>query len=214
MPKLAKPLTEIQPRTAKGKEKPYKLSDGGGLYLLVNPEGAKYWRMGYRFGGVEKLLAFGKYPQTSLAEAREKRLAARKLLDLGIDPSQDKKDKTRLKNDAVANTFEKVGREWHTAKLTSWRESTAQDTMRRLEMDVFPVIGGKPIAAITHQDMVVLLRKIEARGAAEIAHRLKATCARIFSYANQIGIENRNPAADMKDVLKPAQPGHFAAISR
>lgn len=213
MPKLATPLTDIQPRNAKPKEKPYKLADGGGLYLLINPDGAKYWRMSYRFAGTERLLAFGKYPQVSLSEAREKRTEARKLLTDSIDPSQAKKEKARAAADTAANTFEKIAREWHTNRLPTWRESTAKDTLRRLEIDIFPQIGSKPITAITHQDMVRALRKIETRGAMEVAHRLKATCARIFSYANQLGIENRNPAADMKDVLKPVQSGHFAAIT-
>lgn len=213
MPKLATPLTDVQVRTAKPKGKPYKLSDGGRLYLLVNPDGAKYWRMGYRFAGIERLLSFGKYPEVTLSEAREKRAAARKLLNGGVDPSQHKKDQDRIKDENNAHTFEKLAREWHTNKLPTWRESTAKDTLRRLELDIFPQIGAMPIAAITHQNMIAALRKIEARGANEIAHRLKAICARIFSYANQQGIENRNPAADLKDVLQAAPAGHFAAIT-
>lgn len=213
MPKLARPLTDVQPRTAKPKDKPYKLTDGGGLYLLINTDGAKYWRMDYRHGNARRTLAFGKYPEVSLADAREKRLAARKLLDQGIDPGQDKKDKERIKSEAAANTFEKLAREWHTNKLATWSESTARDTLRRLEQDIFPEIGAMPIGAITHQHMIAALRKIESRGAHEIAHRIKATCARVFSYSSQQGIENRNPAADMKDVLKPVKAGHFAAIT-
>jgi integrase len=213
MPKLARPLTDIQPRTAKPKEKPFKLTDGGGLYLLVNPDGAKYWRMDYRHGGTRRTLAFGKYPEVSLAEAREKRLAARKLIDIDIDPSKDKKDKDRIKNEATANTFEKLAREWHSNKLTTWHPSTAKDTIRRLEIDIFPQIGSLPIASITPQQMIVALRKIESRGAQEVAHRVKATCARVFSYAIQSGVTTRNPAADLKDVLKPVQNGHFAAIT-
>jgi integrase len=213
MPKLAVPLTDIQPRTAKPKDKPYKLSDGGGLYLLVNKDGAKYWRMDYRFCEARRTLAFGKYPEVTLAEARAKRLAARKLLDQGIDPSQDKKERQREMNEANANTFEKLAREWHTNKLPTWSVATARDTIRRLEIDIFPEIGAMPIGAIKHQHIIAALRKIENRGAHEIAHRVKATCAREFSYANQNGITNINPAADMKDVLKPVKAGHFAAIS-
>ena len=213
MPKLATPLTDIQPRTAKPKEKPYKLADGGGLFLLVNPDGAKYWRMAYRFAGTSKLLSFGKYPQTTLADARDKRLAARKLLEADIDPSQDKKDKERIKGEKDAQTFERLARDWHANKKPTWHPTTAKDTLRRLEIDIFPQIGAMPIAAITHQHMIAALRKIETRGAHEVAHRVKATCARIFSYANQQGIENRNPALDLKDVLKPVQAGHFAAIT-
>lgn len=213
MPKLATPLTDIQPRTAKPKDKPYKLTDGGGLYLLVNTDGAKYWRMDYRFGEARRTLAFGKYPEVSLAEARAKRLAARKLLDQGIDPSQEKKERQREQNEANANTFEKLARAWHTNKLSSWSAVTARDTIRRLEIDIFPEIGNMPIGAIKHQHVIAALRKIEKRGAHEVAHRVKATCARVFTYASQQGIENRNPAADMKDVLKPVKAGHFAAIT-
>ena len=213
MPKLATPLSDVQPRTAKAKNKAYKLSDGGGLYLLVNPDGAKYWRMDYRYLGARRTLAFGKYPQISLADARSKRIGARKLLDAGIDPSQDKQEQKRIAKDKSVNTFEKIAREWHNNRLTAWSKSTAKDTINRLERDIFPHIGALPIAEITPKQMIATLRKIEARGAQEIARRIKAVCARIFSYANQIGIENRNPAANLKDVLKPIKPGHFAAIS-
>lgn len=213
MPKLAAPLTDIQPRTAKPKDKPYKLADGGGLYLLVNTDGAKYWRMDYRFAGVRRTLAFGKYPEVTLADARNKRLAARKLLDQEIDPGQEKKERALARAEASANTFEKLARDWHANKLPTWSESTARDTIRRLEIDIFPEIGSMPVGAIKHQHMIAVLRKIESRGAHEIAHRIKATCARVFSYASQQGIENRNPAADMKDVLKPVKAGHFAAIT-
>lgn len=213
MPKLAVPLTDIQPRSAKPKDKPYKLTDGGGLYLLVNTDGAKYWRMDYRFVEARRTLAFGKYPEVTLAEARSKRLAARKLLEQGVDPSQAKKERQREQNNANANTFEKLARDWHTNKLPTWSPSTARDTIRRLEIDIFPEIGTMPIGTVKHQHMIAALRKIESRGAHEIAHRIKATCARVFTYASQQGIENCNPAADMKDVLKPVKAGHFAAIT-
>ncbi|MCG2585981.1 integrase arm-type DNA-binding domain-containing protein [Massilia sp. TS11] len=213
MPKLVAPLTDVQPRTAKPKEKPYKLTDGEGLFLLVKPDGAKYWRMDYRFGEVRRTLAFGKYPEVTLADARGKRLAARKLLDQGIDPNQEKKDRKRELIEANSHTFEKLAREWHSNKLPTWSAATARDTIRRLEIDIFPQFGYMPIGSIKHQHIIQALRKVEERGAHEIAHRIKATCARIFSYASQQGIENRNPAADMKDVLKPVKAGHFAAIS-
>jgi integrase len=213
MPKLASPLTDIQARNAKAKEKPYKLADGGSLYLLVNTDGAKYWRMDYRHADLRRTLAFGKYPQVSLAEAREKRMAARKLLDTGIDPNQDKKERSRINDQKSAQTFERLARGWHANKLATWHPTTARDTLRRLEIDIFPEIGRMPIGAITHQQMIAALRKIESRGAHEVAHRVKATCARIFSYATQQGIENRNPAAGLSDVLIPVRVGHFAAIT-
>lgn len=214
MPKIVTPLTDTQVKNAKLKDKPYKLSDGGGMYLEVTPTGGKLWRMKYRqANGKENRLAFGKYPDVTLGEAREKRAAARKLLEQGIDPGAEKKDRERVKRDAAANTFEKLAREWHTNRLGSWRESTAKDTLRRLEIDIFPEIGAMPIASITAKHMIAALRKIESRGAQEVAHRVKATCARVFSYAIQSGITDRNPAADLTDILKPVQAGHFAAIT-
>lgn len=207
------PLTDTACKNAKPKDKPYKLADGGGLHLLVKSTGGRYWRMKYRFGGKEKLLAFGTYPDTSLAEAREQRQKARKLLDADTDPGQAKKEAKQRVVERQAQTFELVARDWHTNKIPTWHESTARAILRRLEIDIFPQIGGMPISDIAHRHMTAALRKIETRGAHEVAHRVKAVCARIFSYANQQGIENRNPAADMKDVLKPVQPGHFAAIT-
>jgi hypothetical protein len=124
MPKLATPLTDIQPRTAKPKAKPYKLTDGGGLYLLVNTDGARYWRMDYRFGDARRTLAFGKYPDVTLAMAREKRAEARKLLERDIEPSQAKRIEKTARNTAAANTFEAVARAWHANKLETWQERT------------------------------------------------------------------------------------------
>lgn len=214
MPKLAIPLTDVQVKNAKAREKPYKLSDGGGMYLEVMPTGSKFWRLSYRQSNRKaNRLTFGSYPETTLSEARDKRNAARRLLKDGIDPAKNRDDRKRIAEEKAAQTFEKLAREWHTNKLSTWRESTAKDTLRRLEVDIFPQIGAMPIASITHQHLIAALRKIEERGANEIAHRLKAICARVFSYANQQGIENRNPAADLKDVLKPAPAGHFAAIT-
>lgn len=146
--------------------------------------------MDYRYGELRRTLAFGEYPEITLAEARDKRLAARKLLDQGIDPSHEKKERQRELTEANCNTFEKLAREWHANKVSTWRESTAGDTLRRLEVDIFPEIGSMPIGAIKHQHMIAALPKIESRGALEIAHRIKATCARAFTYANQQGIEN------------------------
>lgn len=207
------PLTDLACKSAKPQAKPYKLADGGGLHLLVKPNGGRYWRMKYRYGGKEKLLSFGTYPDITLADARTKREAARKLLNNDTDPGEHKKEAKRLAEEKAAQTFEKLAREWHTNRLPTWRESTAKDTLHRLELDIFPQIGAMPIADIKHRHMIAALRKIESRGAAEVAHRLKATCARVFSYANQQGIENKNPAADLKDVLAPVKGGHFAAIT-
>ncbi|MBC3870298.1 tyrosine-type recombinase/integrase [Undibacterium oligocarboniphilum] len=214
MPKIAAPLTDIQVKNAKPKEKAYKLADGGGMYLEVTPTGSKLWRMKFRqANGSESRLAFGTYPEVSLAEAREKRLEARKLIAQGIDPGQARRKAKEESASASANTFEKIAREWHANRLSAWSATTAKETINRLEKDIFPEIGKLPIASITHPQMIAALRKIEARGAGEIAHRLKSTCARVFSFANQHGIENKNPAADLKDVLKPVKSSHFAALA-
>lgn len=213
MPKLAKPLTDIQVKNAKVKSADYRLADGGGMYLLISKDGAKYWRMDYRLNGRRNTLAFGKYGDISLSKAREERQAARDLINEGIDPAEARDLKRQLANDANANTFEKIAREWHTNRLSTWSASTAKNTIDRLQNDIFPEIGKLPIGKITHQQMIAALRKVEERGAGEMAHRLKTTCARVFSYASQHGIENKNPAADLKDVLKHVKSEHFAAIS-
>lgn len=213
MPKLATPLTDIQVKNAKAKVKDYRLADGGGLYLLVNTDGAKYWRMDYRLNDRRNTLAFGKYPEITLVKARDQRKAARDLINEGTDPAAARDLKKQQDSETNANTFEKIAREWHTNRLSTWSASTAKNTIDRLQNDIFPEIGKLPIAKITHQQMIAALRKIEARGAGEVAHRLKATCARVFSYANQNGIKNDNPAADLKDVLKHVKGEHFAAIA-
>lgn len=213
MPKLVAPLGDKQIKNAKPKDKPYKLTDGGGLYLLINTDGSKYWRMDYRLEEKRNTLAFGKYPEISLLKARSKRDAARELINDGINPAQQREEQKQLATNAAGNTFEKLARDWHNTQLNKWSERTAQETINRLEKDIFPEIGKLPIAKITHQQMIAALRKIEDRGASEVAHRLKSTCARVFSYANQSGIKNDNPAADLKDILKPVKTTHFAALS-
>lgn len=122
--------------------------------------------MDYRYGELRRTLAFGKYPEVTLAEARDKRMAARKLLEQGIDPSQEKKERQRELVEANGNTFEKIAREWHANKLATWRESTAKNTIRRLEIDIFPEIGSMPVGSVKHQHMIAALRKIEIRGRA------------------------------------------------
>lgn len=204
----------MQIKNAKPRDKSYKLADGRGLYLEVTPLGTKLWRMKFKQAtGKESRLSFGNYPEVSLIQAREKREAARMLVAAGIDPGQAKKDKQRIVGEIAAQTFEKLARAWHTNKLSTWHDATARYTIRRLELDIFPHIGAMPIVSITHQHIIAALRRVEGRGANVAARRLKATCASVFSYANQQGIRNLNPAADLKDVLKPIQAGHFGAIT-
>lgn len=213
MPKLATPLTDVQARHAKPKAKPYKLADGGGLYLLINPDGAKYWRMDYRHGDARRTLAFGKYPEVSLADARDSRTAARKLLNAGIDPSQAKRIEKAAKNKAAANTFEAVAREWHANKLESWQPRTAINILLRLEKDVFPLIGKHPIADIKAPVMLDVLRQIEKRGAVEMAKRQGQVCGQIFRYAIASGVAEYDPVPSLRGALKPGINGHHAAIT-
>ena len=213
MPKLATPLTDIQPRTAKPKDKPYKLSDGGGMFLLVNPDGTKYWRMAYRFAGSQRLLAFGKYPEISLADARKARAEARDKINAGIDPAQAKRIEKLNKATANANTFEAVAREWHTNKLDTWQSRTAANVLHRLEKDVFPLIGRQPITDIKAPLMLDVLRQIEKRGALDMAKRQGQVCGQIFRYAIACGKAEIDPVPSLRGALRQTSKGHHAAIT-
>lgn len=206
------PLTDSTCKNAKPADKARKMADAHGLYLEVMPTGARYWRLKYRFHGKEKRLALGVYPDISLAEAREKREQARKLLANGTDPSFAKKEEKRHAARNAENTFESVAREWHANKLESWTPRHATYVLKRLEADVFPEIGYLPIADITAPQILDALRKIEKRGAQEIAHRAQQTIGQVFRYAIVTGLAERNPAADLKGALKPVQRSHYAAL--
>lgn len=213
MGKMIVPLTDTQVRNAKPKEKAYKLFDGGGLYLEVALSGSRIWRLKFRQpNGKENRLTFGPYPEITLQEARERRLEARRLLLAGTDPAKHRDDAKRLTADRNGNTFEKIAREWYANKVPTWSERTSKNMITRFEADIFPEIGSKPIGELKHRDLIAALRKIEDRGAAEIAKRMKAVCSQIFSYAIQCGLAERNLVADMKDVLKTRRASHFAAI--
>ena len=214
MPRLAQPLSDMQVRRAKAQGKLVKLFDGHGLYLEVQPSGAKFWRFRYRKAdGKETTMAFGPYPEVSLADARAKRTEARRILLDGGDPLQQREQARRDSLRATEYTFQKIATEWHHVKEKSWSPAYARNILHRLEMDVFPAIGKVPIEEVTHRDLIDVFRKIEARGAHEVAKRNKAVCAQIFSYAIQTGVAARNLVADMKDVLQPVPAGNFPAIS-
>ena len=196
MPKRIMPLTDTKIRTIKPAEKPRKLFDGGGLFLLVTPTGGKLWRLKYRFGGVEKLLAIGAYPQISLAEARQKRDQASALMLNGIDPNEVKKAQ-KAAGTQEAETFEVIAREWHTKLSSSWAPSHANKIIRRLELYVFPWLGDRPIKSITAPDLLMVLRRIEAKGTLETAHRTKQNCGQVFRYAVATGRAERDPSGDL-----------------
>lgn len=213
MPKRVPPLTQLQIKNAKPREKPYKLADGGGLYLEVTPVGGKHWRMKYRQpNGKENKLHFGAFPAVSLADARERRDSARQLLAVGADPARVRDEQAREARLAAANTFEQVAREWHRTMLAKWQPQTAHDILHRFELDIFPRIGRLHVSEIHSRDVLHAIREVERRGALEIASRLTANCSRVFRYAMRCGLAERNPAEHLREVLAPREKGHFAAI--
>ncbi|HEY8606308.1 MAG TPA: integrase arm-type DNA-binding domain-containing protein [Noviherbaspirillum sp.] len=213
MPKKVVPLTDVKVKSAKPREKAYKLSDGEGLYLLVNPDGGKYWRMKITYGGQERLLSFGVYPTVSLAEARAERSKARSQKVAGVDPAQAKRIAKRQQAIAATNTFEAIARKWHAEKCDTWKENTARDTLNRLERDVFPLIGKRPISDLDGPTVLDVLKRVEERGALEMTRRLSQVCSRVFDYAVASGLAKYNPVPSVRVALKPRVKGHHAAIT-
>lgn len=205
-------LTDLSCRNAKPEAKAYKMADGGGLYLEISPKGGKYWRLKYRFAGKEKRLALGVYPQVSLLEAREARELAKKQLTQHIDPSTERQDRRRQMLQAHQNSFEIVAREWHASKLKSWSAGYGPEVLAKLEADIFPQFGQRPIAEIEAPTVLDALRKIERRGAHEVAHRTKQLCGAIFRYGIATGRCKHDPSADLKGALTSVKRSHFAAL--
>ena len=206
------PVTDTTIRNAKPGEKPKKLYDAGGLYLEIAPAGGKWWRFKFRYGGKEKRLSFGVYPEVSLKEARAKRDEARKLLTEGIDPSETRKLQKVAGAERAANSFEVVAREWFDKQAPHWATGHSSKIIRRLEKDVFPWIGARPIAEIKAPELLATLRRIEGRGANETAHRAQQNCGQVFRYGVVTGRCERDPSADLRGALAPVKPTHFAAI--
>ncbi|EML7265207.1 integrase [Raoultella ornithinolytica] len=202
-------LTARQVDTSRPKDKPYKLSDGGGLYLLVNPNGSRYWRLKYRIAGKEKLLALGVYPDITLAEARQKRADAKKVLAAGGDPGQEKQEEKQAKEQAVANSFERLAMEWHTHKSTSWSEGYAEHLLMYLKKDIFPFIGQKAITDISQVEMLNVLRKMEQRGVLDKLKKTRQACRQIFTYAIITGRAEHNPVSDLAGALKSPKQQHY-----
>jgi integrase len=207
------PLTATAVKQAKAKEKPYKLSGGKGMYLLINTNGSKYWRLKYRFAGKEKVLALGVYPDLSLSDANDKRDDARKLLAKNIDPGEDKKAQKLARVREGENLFEIVAVDWFKTKMGDKSQSHQNRVWRALEKDLFPQIGRRPINGITPPDLLVALRKIEARGAIETAHRAKQISGQVFRFAIVTGLAERDPSADLKGALKNPIKKHHAALT-
>jgi integrase len=207
------PLTDIKVRNAKPGAKPTKIFDGGGLFLLIQPQGGKCWRYKYRVGGKEKLLALGTYPEVNLAAARERHRDARKALADGKDPADVKREAKRIDKLKALNTFEAIAREWHKERKHGWTPKHAEQIMTRMEANLFPKLGNRPITQITAADLLDVARIIEARGAHDIAHRAVQTAGQVFTYGIVIGKAERNPAADLRGALKPLVKKHHAHLS-
>lgn len=195
--------------TSKAKDKAYKLSDGGGLYLLVNANGSRYWRLKYRVAGKEKLLALGVYPDVSLADARAKRDEAKRTLAAGGDPGQVKQTEKQAKILAVSNSFEALAIEWHEHKRPNWSQGYASDILEYLQKDVFPFIGKRAIAEIKAAEMLLVLRKMEQRGVLDKLKKTRQACRQIFTYAVITGRAEHNPVTDLAGALKAPKQKHF-----
>ena len=208
-------LTDTAVRNAKPGAKPAKLSDERGLFLLVTSEGGKWWRFRYGFGGKEKLLSLGTYPDVSLAKARQKRDDARALLADGIDPSEHRKAAKVTRAGLAANTFEVIGREWYAKAMMDKAETTKQKLLRRLEVDVFPWIGARPVADIVPADLVRIIERIESRGAVDLAKRVHNAVGRIFKYAVTKGFASSNPAQsiDLSLILTQNSVQHHSSVT-
>ncbi|EFJ9140786.1 tyrosine-type recombinase/integrase [Escherichia coli] len=203
-------LTDVKVRTIKSGDKPVKLSDGDGMHLLVHPNGSKYWRLQYRFNGKQKMLALGVYPEVSLADARQRRDDARKLIAAGIDPSEHKKI-VKAEQEDEEKTFEVVARAWH-AENKKWSELHSQRILKGLEEHLFPVIGKSYIASLKTKDLLAPIKAVARTGRLEVAMRLKQRTTAIMTYAVQNGIIDYNPAQDMAGAIFPGKVTHRPAL--
>lgn len=206
------PLSNLKVQAAKPKEKPYKLFDGDGLYLLVSEKGHKWWRFKYRFDGKEKVLAFGTYPEISLVDARERRNEARRQVANGIDPGAVKKAMKQAKT-AETETFEVVAREWYAKFTPTWSTTHAVTMMARMERDLFPWMGARPIKEIKAPELLAVLRRVESRGALETAHRIRTIAGQVLRYAVATGRAERDCSGDLKGALPQPGEHHHAAIT-
>ncbi len=204
------PLTDVSIRAAKPRQKTFKLFDSGGLYLELSPAGGKWWRWKYRFGGKEKRLSFGVYPDVNLKAAHKRRDEARQRLADGIDPGEARKAEKIAQ--AGAESFEAVTREWHAKFSPGWVASHGDRILRRFEKDLFPWLGKRSMLEIKAPELLAVLRRIENRGALESAHRAMQNCGQVFRYAVATGRAERDPTGDLRGALPPPKEKHHASI--
>jgi integrase len=213
MPRQILPLTETAIKRCQPAPQPLKLADGSGLYLLVMPNGNRWWRLDFRFNGRRQTLSMGVYPGISLKQARERREQARKQIADGVNPAIVRKQAKRANAEANANSFEAIAREWFAKLSPNWVPGNAVAVQRRLERDLFPWIGDRPIGEIRAADLLSVLRRIESRGANETAHRARQYASQIFRYAVATGRAERDPSADLRGALAPVNVAHFPSIT-
>jgi integrase len=205
------PLNDTAIRNAKSGDKPRKLADERGLFLLINPNGSKLWRLKYRFDGKEKALALGAYPEITLSRARDLREDARRKIANGVDPSAERQQAKAI--ETGANTFGFIAEEWFERQRDEWTEGHATTVRSRLDRDVLPYLAARDLAAIDAPELLSVLRRVESRGAIESAHRIKTICNQVFSYAVATGSAKRNPVADLgAGALKTPIPKPMAAV--
>ena len=207
------PLTELQIKSVKPGPKTQKLFDGGGLFLEVTPKGSKRWRLKYRYGGLEKLISLGIYPEVKLKEARSRRDDARKLLGNGVNPSEHRKAKKVALSNSNANGFEVISLEWMAKQSTIWTPGHAKTVANRLKSNVFPFIGKQAVEAITPTDLLKILQKIEERDAFETAHRVRGVLGQVFRYAIATGRVSSDPSRGLRGALSPVKKKHLPAVT-
>jgi integrase len=206
-------LTDTQVRQAKGNGKNQRLWDERGLYLEITPPGGKCWRFKYRFEGKERRIGLGRYPDVPLALARERREEARQLLARGLDPSAVRQAQKTAERGKALTSFEVIAREWFNRFKGSWADSHSKVVIRRLERDIFPWLGDRPIAEINAPELLAVIRQVEGRGALETAHRELNICGQVFRYAVATGRAERDPSGDLRGALPPVKNNHFAAVT-
>jgi len=207
------PLSDTTCKNAKPKDKPYKVADEKGMFLLINPNASKYFRLKYRFDGKEKALALGVYPDTSLKQARIKRDQAREQIANGIDPNENKKAVKLASAESMANSFEVIAIEWYERHMVTKSDHHKKRITSLFNRDLFPYIGGKPISEIKPTELLAALRRVEARNALETAHRALQVSSQVFRYAVATGRTDRDITPDLRGALTKAQEGHFAAVT-
>jgi len=207
------PLTDVAIRKLQTPPRPVKKFDAGGLYLHLQPTGSKIWRMSYRFAGKQNTISFGRYPDVTLGDARKQRDAAKELIEVGYDPVVKRQQERERAMFAAANTFEEIGREWQEKRLKEdLSHSARRKDTQMLNHHAYPALGSRRIVEITAPEILALIRRVEAKGATETAHRLRGTISRVFRYAIATGRAERDPAAALVGALVAHNTTHHAAL--